>query len=84
MDLLIYLAQRTINYVSTSMWSFYLYDVYLTTVRYEMPKRQLHAVVIRSGKTIARLTELKIAYCLLLTIVFLAHGKEYAFSFINR
>jgi len=62
----------------------YLYDAYLTTVRYEMLKRQIDAVFIPSGKTIARLTELKIAYYLLLTIIFLAHGIEYASSFINR
>ena len=39
-----------------------------------MPKRQIDALFIPSGKTIARLTELKIAYYLLLTIIFLAHG----------
>ena len=62
----------------------YLCDAFLTTVRLEMPKRQIDAVFIPSGKTIARLTELKIAYHLLLTIIFLAHGIEYASSFINR
>jgi hypothetical protein len=34
----------------------YLYDVSLTTVRLEMPKRQIDAVFIPSGKIIARLT----------------------------
>ena len=62
----------------------YLCDAFLTTVRLEMSKRQIDAVFIPSGKTIARLTELKIAYHLLLTIIFLAHGIEYASSFINR
>ena len=62
----------------------YLCDASLTTVRLEMPKRQIDAVFKLSGKTIARLTELKIAYYLLLTIIFLAHGIEYASSFINR
>lgn len=56
----------------------------LTTVRFEMPKRQIDAVFIPSGKTIARLTELEIAYYLLLTTIFLAHGIEYACSFINK
>ena len=62
----------------------YLCDVSLTTVRLEMPKRQIDAVFIPSGKTIARPTELKIAYYLLVTIIFLAHGIEYASSFINH
>jgi hypothetical protein len=62
----------------------YLCDASLTTVRFEMPKRQIDTVFIPSGKTIARLTEPKIAYYLLLTIIFLAHGIEYASSFINR
>jgi len=62
----------------------YLCDASLTTVRLEMTKRQIDAVFIPSGKTIARLTELKIPYYLLLTIIFLAHGIEYASSFINR
>jgi hypothetical protein len=44
----------------------YLCDASLTTVRLEMPKRQIDTVFIPSGKTIARLTELKIAYYLLL------------------
>ena len=46
----------------------YLDDASLTTVRLEMPKRQIDAVSISFGKTIAQLTELKIAYHLLLTI----------------
>ena len=54
------------------------------TVRFEMPKRQVDAVFIPSGKIIAQLTELKIAYYLLLTIIFLAHGIEYASSFIYK
>ena len=58
----------------------YLCDASLTTVRFEMPKRQIDA----SGKTIARLTELKIAYNLLLTTIFLVHGIEYTSSFINK
>ena len=62
----------------------YLCDASLTIVRLEMPKRQIDAVFIPSGKTIAQLTELKIAYYLLITIIFLAHGIEYASSFINR
>ena len=62
----------------------YLCDASLTTVRLEMPKRQIDAVFIPSGKTIARLTEMKIAYYLLLTIIFLAHCIEYASSGINR
>ena len=62
----------------------YLCDASFTTVRLEMLKRQIDAVFMASGKTIARLTELKIAYYLLLTIIFLAHGIEYTFSFINR
>ena len=62
----------------------YLYDASLTTVILEMPKRQIDAVFIPSGKNIARLTELKIAYYLLPKITFLAHGIEYASSFINR
>ena len=70
MELLIYLAQRTANSVSkcilylvnlAKLW-FYLYEAYLTTVGYEMPKRQIAVVFIPSGKTIARLTELKISY----------------------
>ena len=61
-----------------------LYDAYLTTVRYEMLKRQIDAVFIPSGKTIVRLTELKIAYYFLLIIIFLAHGIENASSCINR
>jgi hypothetical protein len=48
-----------------------------------MPKRQIDAVFIPYGKIIARLTELKIAYYLLLTIIVLAHGIEYVTSFIN-
>ena len=55
----------------------YLYDASLTTVRLEMPKRQI-------DKTIARLPELKIAYYLLLTIISLAHRIEYESRFINR
>ena len=51
-------------------------DASLTTVRLEMPKRQIDAVFIPSRKTIARLTELKIGYYLLLTIIFMAHGIE--------
>ena len=47
-------------------------------------KRQIDAVFIPYGKIIARLSELKIAYYLLLTIIFLAHGIEYATSFINK
>jgi hypothetical protein len=62
----------------------YLCDASLTTVRFEISKRQIDAVFIPSGKIIARLTELKIAYYLLLTIIFLAHGIEYASSFINK
>jgi hypothetical protein len=62
----------------------YLCDASLTTDRLQMPKRQIDAVFIPSGKIIARLTELKIAYYLLLTIIFLAHGIEYASSFINK
>ena len=62
----------------------YLYDASLTTVRLEMPKRQIDAVCIPTGKTIARLPELNIAYYLLLTSISLAHRIEYASSFINR
>jgi hypothetical protein len=62
----------------------YLYDASLTTVRLEMPKRQIDAVFIPSDKTIARLPELKIAYYLLLTIISLAHRIEYESRFINR
>ena len=62
----------------------YLCDASLTTVRFEMTKRQIDAVFIPSGKTIARLIELKIVYYLLLTTIFLAHGIEYASSFINK
>ena len=62
----------------------YLYDASLTTVRLEMPKRQIDVVFIPSGKTIARPPELNIAYYLLLTIISLAHRIEYASSFINR
>jgi len=62
----------------------YLCDASLTTVRFEMPKRQIDAVFIPSGKLIARLTELNIPYYLLLTIIFLAHSIEYASSFINK
>ena len=40
----------------------YLYDASLKTVRLQMPKRQIDAVFIPSGKSIARITELKIAY----------------------
>ena len=62
----------------------YLYDASLTTVRLEMPNRQIDAVFIPSGKTIAQLPELNIAYYLLLTIISLAHRIEYASSLINR
>jgi hypothetical protein len=62
----------------------YLCDASLTTVRFEMTKRQIDAVFIPSGKAIARLTYLKTAHYLLLTTIFLAHGIEYASSFINR
>ena len=62
----------------------YLCNASLTTDRLQMAKRQIDAVFIPSGKIIARLTELKIAYYLLLTIIFLAHGIEYASSFINK
>ena len=69
MELLIYLAQRSVNcikmhLVPCKLYSVitYLCDASLMTVRFEMPKRQVDAVFIPSGKIIARLTELKIAY----------------------
>jgi hypothetical protein len=62
----------------------YLCDASLTTVSFEMPKRQIDAVIIPSGELIARPTELNIPYYLLLAIIFLAHGIEYASSFINK
>ena len=75
------MAQRTIKLDSVMA---YLCDASLTTVRFEMPKYQIDSVFIPSGKIIARLTELKIAYYLLLIIIFLAHDLEYASSFINQ
>jgi len=56
----------------------YLHDASLTTVGLEMPKRQIDTVFIPFSISIPRLTELKIAYYLLPTIVFLAHGIDYA------
>ena len=77
MELLIYLAQRTVNSIKMHLVPCklgsvmaYLCDASVATVRLEIPKRQIDAVFIPSGKTIARLTELKIAYYLLLTIIF--------------
>ena len=63
MELLIYLAQRTVNsikmhLVPCKLYSVmaYLCDASLTTVRFEMPKRQIDAVFIPYDKIIAWLT----------------------------